>query len=186
MRTFIALDLDETIKQQLAALQARLQPRCPPLKWVDARQIHVTLKFLGEIADRQVAPIAKALDELCSQCQPVDIGVESLGAFNPTGVVKVLWVGLQESTGRLAQCHARCEELLAPLGFLPEGRKFSPHLTLARNHDVRNSREIRSVLDAEPPFHAGTQTITGVTFYQSTLTPKGPIYAALSRHSFKG
>lgn len=186
MRAFIALDLDDSIKQQLAALQARLKPSCPPLKWVDARQIHVTLKFLGEIADRQITPIAKALDELGRQCRTFDIRVESLGAFNPTGVVKVLWVGLQEPTGCLAQCHARCEELLAPLGFPPEGRKFSPHLTLARNNDPRGSEQIRSALAAEPPFSAGDQTITGLTFYQSTLTPRGPIYAALSRHSFHG
>ena len=186
MRTFIAIDLDEKIRQQLTALESRLKPRCPPMKWVDPRQIHITIKFLGEITDQQITPIARALDELAGQCEPLDIGVGTLGTFNPTGAVKVVWVGLQDATGRLAQYHARCEQLLEPLGFPPEGRKFSPHLTLARNNEVRNSGQIRSVLEAEPPLQVGMQAITGLTFYQSTLTPKGPIYAALSRHPFAG
>ena len=185
MRTFIAIDFDETVRKQITDLQARLKPRCGKLKWVDPRKMHLTIKFLGEIGDQQITPISGALDELARQCQPFDITVADLGTFNPTGPVKVLWIGIQDPTGRLAACHALCERLIEPLGFPTEKRRFSPHLTLARNRLPQNSREIRAALDAEPPVHVGTQTAGGVSFYQSTLTPEGPIYNALSRHPFQ-
>jgi 2'-5' RNA ligase len=184
MRTFIALDFDQAILDRLDDLQNRLQPRCPKMKWVDPSKMHLTLKFLGEINDPQIAPISHALDQLTGQCQPFDITVENLGTFKPAGPVSVVWVGIQDPTGRLAKCQSHCEESVEPLGFPAEKRRFSPHLTLARNKLPQNSRQIRSALDLEPPFQAGVQTVTGLTFYQSTLTPRGPLYNALSRHPF--
>lgn len=184
MRTFIAIDFDEQIKRQLSALQVKLKPRCGSLKWVDPRQMHLTLKFLGEIKESQVATIRQALDELAAQCRPINVVVEELGTFPPRGAVKVLWVGIKDAGGELAKCQARCEDLIEPLGFPRENRPFSPHLTLARTRDDSNSNQIRTALQQEPPFQAGSQTISGVTFYQSTLTPRGPIYDAMSRHQF--
>ncbi|MBN2561309.1 MAG: RNA 2',3'-cyclic phosphodiesterase [Phycisphaerae bacterium] len=182
MRTFIAIDLDRAIKKHLSDLQAQLGPRCPKLKWVDPNKMHLTIKFLGEVRDQQIAEISRALGRLAAECQPFDIAVEGLGTFNPTGPVKVVWIGIQDPSGRLAECQALCEDLIEPLGFPREGRRFSPHLTLARNKFTENSREIRAALDAQPPVRAGSQTVSGVMFYQSTLTPGGPIYSALSRH----
>jgi len=184
MRTFVAVDFTDAIKSQFGALQDRLKPRCPQLKWVSPQQMHLTLKFLGEIDEQQVADIRKALDVLAGQCRPMDITVEQIGTFRPAGPVNVIWVGLHDATGHLAQCHAACEKLLAPLGFPLEDRPFSPHLTLARNNSPANSPQIRTALAAEPPFCAGTQSVAGVTFYHSTLTPRGPIYEVLSSHAF--
>ncbi len=184
MRTFVAIEFDDEIKRRLGDLQTRLKTSCPKIKWVDPENMHLTIKFLGEIRNGQVAPIGKSLDRLAGECRAFDVTVEGLGAFGRHGPVKVVWVGLQDTAGHLAECHARCEELLDSLGFPPERRRFSPHLTLARNRYPEHSGLIRAVLDEEPPFKGGTQTVSGVTFYQSTLTPQGPIYTALSRHTF--
>ncbi len=184
MRTFIAVEFDRAVKKQLADLQARLKPRLGQLKWVDPYQIHLTLKFLGEIDDRRAPEIAQALGRLSEQCQPFDIKIEDVGTFPPSGGVKVVWVGIKDEAGLLSRCQAACEDLIEPLGFPRENRRFSPHLTLARTRDSANSAAIRSVLGAMPPFHAGVQAVEGVTFYQSTLTPRGPIYNALSKHPF--
>lgn len=187
MRTFVAIDFDEGIRRQLAALQTRLKPKCPKVKWVDPRQIHLTLKFLGEIAEGRVAAISEALGTLARECRPFEVKVEELGCFPPGGGgVDVLWVGLKDPSEQLAKCQAKCEGFIEPLGFPRERRPFSPHLTLARNRDRGNSVKIRSAFSAEPPVVIGRQTVTGVTFYQSTLTPQGPIYKALSKHAFGG
>jgi 2'-5' RNA ligase len=182
MRTFIALDFDKAVKDQLAALEARLKPRCPKLKWVEPAQIHLTLKFLGEITQQQAAPVTAALNNLAAQCRPFDIAIEDVGCFPPSGGVDVVWVGIKDATGRLAECQARCEDLIEPLGFPRERRRFAPHLTLARNRDRANGPQIRDALKQEGPLHVGRQTVGAITFYQSTLTPSGPIYKALSKH----
>jgi 2'-5' RNA ligase len=186
MRTFIAIEFDQAILRRLESLQNRLEPHCPKMKWADPSKIHLTLKFLGEINDSQMTAVSQALDQLAGQCQPFDIAVENLGTFKPAGPLSVVWVGIQDPSNRLAECQDRCEQLLEPLGFPPEKRRFSPHLTIARNRLPKNSRQIRAALDAEPPFQAGVQTVTSLTFYRSTLTSQGPIYNALGRHSFPG
>lgn len=184
MRTFIAINFDETVKRELADYQDRLRPDCGRVKWVNPKIMHLTLKFLGEISDRQIVPISSALDELAAQCRPIEITVEGSGTFPPSGSIKVVWVGICDAAGKLAECHKRCDDLLDPLGFPRERRGFSPHLTLARNKDPRNSRGIMSALKRARPMVACEQAVTGVTFYQSTLTREGPIYQVLSRHDF--
>jgi 2'-5' RNA ligase len=98
--------------------------------------------------------------------------------------VNVVWVGLNDTEKRLARLQARCEELISPLGFPPEGRGFTPHLTIARNKDPRRSNDIRSAvaLQGEPDF--GVQCVEEVVFYQSTPGPSGHVHQALSKHRF--
>lgn len=181
MRTFVAIDFDDVIKRRLNVLQERLRRRLPDLRWVDTDRMHLTLKFLGEIGEQQALSTSTALSELAVNLQPFDISVEELGTF---GTGKVLWVGVRDIDGHLAQCHAKCEELLFPLGFENENRPFRPHLTLARNRSPKHAAKIREAIERESKFTAGTQHVSSLTFYQSTLTKRGPIYAVLSRHRF--
>ncbi len=185
MRTFIAIELDDAVKRQLRNLQERLRPQCGNLKWVEPNLIHLTLKFLGEIADKQVASVSEAMGQLAQECRQFDIRIRNTGTFPPHGGVKVVWVGIEDPNDGLARCQERCEDLLASLGFPKERRRFSPHLTLARNRDLSGSGAVRVALDREPPFDAGIQTATSVNFFQSTLTPRGPIYNVLSKHELK-
>ncbi len=186
MRAFIAVDLIPPVRKQLAEAQARLKRRCPPLKWVEPANLHITIKFLGELDPRITPDVQAALAQAAAECRPFDIVVEGWGTFGASGPVKVLWVGLHDAGGGLAALARCCDDLLEPLGLPREQRAFSAHLTLARNNDFRGSGKIREALAAEPPFRAGTQQVDELTFYQSTLTPRGPIYQALSRHDFGG
>jgi len=184
MRTFIAIDLDDAVKRRLAELAERLRSRCPPLKWTDPDSVHITLKFLGDISERQIEPIGCALDDLARACEPFDIGLEHLGTFGQTAPVRVVWIGLRDDAGELSRCHARCEDLLEPLGIARENRPFRPHLTLARNRNPKHSRQIRQAVESAGETNLGVQTAGAITFYQSTLTPRGPIHRVLSRHAF--
>ena len=185
MRTFVAIELDDELKRPLAALQARLEPHCPNLRWVDPAKIHLTLKFIGEIADDRMVDISSALDELAAECRPFQIAIEQVGVFGQEGPVKVVWVGVSDDEhGALPRCHELCERLLEPLGIPPERRPFRPHLTLARNREVRQSQAIRRAVEPHAKLRIGVQEVESVTFYQSTLTGRGPVYLPLSRHVF--
>lgn len=186
MRTFVAIDLDDDVKRPLAALQARLKPHCPGLRWVDPAKIHLTLKFIGEIADDRILDIGAALDELAAQCRPFQIAIEQVGVFGQNGPVKVVWVGVSDDEhGALPRCHDLCERLLDPLGIPREHRPFRPHLTLARNRDLRQSETIRRAVELHAELRVGVQEVESVTFYQSILTSRGPVYQPLSRHVFQ-
>src|SRR5262245_8053551 len=117
MRSFIAIDFDETLKKDLAELQERLKKRCPKMTWVKADQFHLTIKFLGEITDQDIIPISKALDHLAAEATPFEVQIENIGVFPPHGRANVVWVGIADAGKKLATLQARCEELLAPLGF---------------------------------------------------------------------
>jgi len=182
MRTFVAVDLERGVRERVGALAGKLQIRCPKLSWVRPRNMHLTIKFLGEIEPAQVGPIQAALDQAASQCHAFDIGFSKLGAFPLRGPVKVLWLGVDDATGGLAKCWQCCEEALEGIGFAREDRAFSAHLTLARNKNPRLSDEVRKLLHRPPPLEAQTQRVTSMTFYQSTLASDGPIYEPISRH----
>ncbi|MFQ5423834.1 MAG: RNA 2',3'-cyclic phosphodiesterase [Phycisphaerae bacterium] len=186
MRTFIAIDFDADIQRCMARVQRKLEEQCPTqgLRWTDTDHVHLTLQFLGEIADQQVAATSQALDDLAGTAARFEMDVGDVGVFPPKGPVRVIWVGIHDAHGELARLHTRCQERLATLGFPPERRAFSPHLTLARNRNPRNSDRIRAALSTLAMLRAGTQTVDHVTFYQSTLTKQGPIHEALSRHRF--
>lgn len=185
MRSFIAIDFDDALNCDVADLQASLRSRCPKLTWIRPEQIHLTLKFLGKITDQDIFPIGSALDKCAAEMAPFEIQIEGVGVFPPSGRVNIVWVGITDAEKRLARLQARCEEMLAPLGFSPEGRGFTPHLTIARNKDPRQSGAIRTAvtLQGEPQF--GAQRIQELIFYQSTPGPGGHTHHALSRHPFK-
>ena len=185
MRTFVAIELDDEMQRPLAALQDRLKVDCPSLRWVDPAKIHLTLKFIGEVSDDRIVDISAALDELAAQCRPFQIAIEQVGVFGQNGPVKVVWVGISDDDGSLPRCHALCERLLEPLGIPSEHRPFHPHLTLARNREVRHSQTIRRAVDPHTELRIGVQEVESVTFYQSTRTSRGPVYQPLSRHVFR-
>lgn len=188
MRTFIAIDLDATVRRQIDRLQQKLRADCPTagLRWVDAERIHLTLRFLGEIADGQAADVAGAVENLAGQCRPFEIAIGRIGTFPADGPVRVVWIGVEDPNGDLARCHSMSEALLVRLGFPPEGRPFSAHLTLARNKNPKNSRRVREALALHGDCELGSLGVDHVTFYQSTLTPTGPTHAPLCTCRFRG
>ncbi len=183
MRTFIAIDIDDGIKKQIAEVQNRLRPQCGDLRWVNPKQIHLTLKFLGEINGATAAEVGNALTRAMQDCPAFDIEVGQLGVFDAVGPVRVVWMGIDDVDGGMTRCFNACEKALVPLGFPREHRAFHPHLTLARNKSSRNANQIRQAVSAHADVRAGVQFVSRVTLYQSTLTREGSIYQPLSHHA---
>ncbi len=188
MRTFIAVSLPDHTKEALAAIIRQLRSTGADVKWVDPASLHLTLKFLGEIAEEQLPALRDALERTARRHEPFTIQVRGIGAFPSVFAARIIWAGItdgKEETKRLAQ---DLEEELLPLGFAKEERPFSAHLTLGRSRSNLN----RSVLTAKlvsckDDAFAGADSVAvnAITLYRSTLTPRGALYEAIGQANLK-
>ena len=170
MRLFIAIDLPKKIKDELALISFGL----PQARWVKPEQIHLTLRFIGEVDGTLFQELKSALESVTGNSFPLRL--KGLGCFPPRRDPQVLWVGIEESV-ELLLLRKKVEGCLAKLGIPPEQRKFSPHITLARTKKTPLTKIARFLGD-HALFHLPEFTVSNFHLYSSTLTPKG----ALHRH----
>jgi 2'-5' RNA ligase len=184
VRSFIAIELPDELKQGLAQLQSRLKlDKQPWVKWVDPYSIHLTLKFLGSVAVDRISEITKAMEESAQGIPSFHLEVKDLGVFPNLRRVQVAWVGISGDVDKLGQLQQGIESNLAHIGFAPESRPFTPHLTLARLRD-------RAPLYERQRFGqliAGTQLeavyaieVGAINLMRSQLTREGAIYSRIS------
>jgi len=180
LRTFIAIDIPEPQKERIASLQDRLRRLGGRIGWTRPEGIHLTLKFLGDVEEERVPLVAEAVARAASSTAPFEIEIAGAGAFPNLRRPRVLWVGITEPTGRLKGLARAIEQELVPLGFPPEGRDFSPHLTLGR---VKDPRDVEPVVRAlqQANFAGGTFVAREVRVMKSDLKPTGAEYTALHR-----
>ena len=189
VRCFIAIELPEEVKAGLRDIQAQLKSGGQTsIKWVDPYSIHLTLKFLGGVDAAKIEPITVAMKEASRDIHPFSLKVEGLGAFPNLRRVQVVWVGVSGEVDRLADLQQRIEDNLAGLGFAPEKRRFTPHLTLARVRDRASSgeREGLGQLIAATKFGAARSfPVAAVSLMKSHLTREGAIYSRISTAELK-
>jgi 2'-5' RNA ligase len=182
IRSFIAIELPREIKPSLARLQNRLKAGGEKsIKWVDSESIHLTLKFLGNIAPDMAEKIIKALEEACRGLHPFALELGEPGVFPNERRVRVVWVGLKGEVEKLQQLQKRIDNVMAPLGFTAEARQFTPHLTLARVREQATADERQAlgqlVINAVP--EGGNLYIDAIHLMRSQLTREGPIYTRI-------
>jgi 2'-5' RNA ligase len=182
MRLFVAVDLPAAVHgwttAAAAMLRARLAASTSRIAWVTPDRLHLTLVFLGEVADtvgeHAVARFAPALD---APSFPVRLG--GAGVFPATGRPRVLWLGLEEGQGGLAAAQRAVLVRLDGVAFRREDRPFAPHLTLARFKDGGTGSDRRAIASA-PVGTSARALVDHVTLYRSRLGPRGPDYVALA------
>jgi 2'-5' RNA ligase len=175
IRAFIAVTLDSKVIDQIAAASHQLRPEITGVRWVTPANFHLTLKFLGSIDDAAIEPIGATLCEQLRLFPRFTINAKGLGVFPGPKRPRVLWVGL---TGdRLVSLASRVESALRPLGFTPEGRKFTPHLTIGRWRDAdRAPKSLGRQLENWQARDFGTSNVESVKLIQSMLKPEGASY----------
>lgn len=190
MRLFVAVELDPAVRAAVAAagqvLRADL-PRDLKLRWIPEEHIHITLWFLGEVAEPQVAPVAEALS-VPFERPPFSITVGGLGAFPPSGPPRVLWIGVGAGAPGLAALHDDLAARLEPIGFQRERRAYSAHSTIARVKDPgrRDSQRVLRRALARLPATAGVSPVREVTLFRSRLSPNGARYEPVLRVPLNG
>lgn len=184
VRSFIAIELPEEIRQALSTLQSRMKtPDQTWVKWVDPSGIHLTLKFLGNVAVSRLDEIIRAMREASEGIPPFHLKVRGLGVFPSPGRVQVAWVGLEGEIDRLNQLQQRIEANLAQLGFARESRAFTPHLTLARVRDRATGEERQAFgqVITSDSFEAGHGfDVSAVCLIKSQLTREGAVYTKIA------
>lgn len=169
IRLFIALDLPEIIKYQIQGLGGSL----PKAKIVSQEQLHLTLKFIGEVESSQVLDIEETLEGI--ELSEFQIRLKGVGVFPPRGSARVLWVGVEED-GALTRLRNKIESDLARIGLPRSKQKFKPHITVARIQKSPTAR-IQQVIAANSLLETPRFLVEGFSLYSSQLTPKGAIHS---------
>lgn len=179
MRTFIAIDLPLEIHNELARCQATHRGLCPDARWTRPEGIHLTLKFLGEIADAQVNKVTQALATL-EPFATFPVEIKGFGFFPDARRPRVFWAGVVAPLD-LAGLAARVEDALQKLGFPRESRDYAPHLTLARFREPRPQPALREAVEKQPAITLGRFDVTEFFLYESKLNPQGAEYRKVAR-----
>ena len=189
VRCFIAVELSDEIKAGLFQLQAQLKSGNQPwVKWVDPYSTHLTLKFLGSVAVDRMDEITGAIEGAVQGASPFPLEVKGLGVFPNLRRVQVAWVGVSGEVDKLPHLQQRIESNLARLGFAPELRPFTPHLTLARLRDRASpdERQRFGQLIADTKFEAAYSfQVDAISLMRSQLTREGAIYSQISSVKLK-
>ncbi len=188
MRVFIAVDIDEKIRKALGDLQQKLQSKVDikkgDVKWVNPENIHLTLKFLGEIKDEKVVEVCNIVKEVAGRHKRFELDIQTVGHFGGRSA-RVLWVGAGQDCENLLQLQNSLEQQLALAGWPKETRKFSGHLTLCRVRNSKAGLKLAQMTENYKDFKLGTILGDSVSVYQSQLTPKGPIYTLLGNYKLQ-
>ncbi|MBI3243344.1 MAG: RNA 2',3'-cyclic phosphodiesterase [Chloroflexi bacterium] len=185
LRAFIAIEFSPTLRGRLKNVIASLSQATPPdaVSWVKADNIHLTLKFLGNIPQTRIASISAALKEAVAPFDPFSFSVSGIGCFPNFKRPRVLWAGIDPAGAKtLIELQARIENQVSPLGYPPEDRAFSPHVTLGRvRREARPEAAAKAgeAVRAQWQVELGTQRVNAVTLMKSELRPGGPVYTQL-------
>ncbi len=188
MRLFVALDLEEAIRERIALYLLGIQNFAPETRWVSPESLHVTLKFIGEKSDEDISRIQDALGAI--QAAPISVAFRGYGFFPTVRAARVFWLGIEADAG-LAKLAADVDTVLATLAIPREEHAFTPHLTLARSgsgaprlgrEQKSNARfqRLQEKLSTMPLADFGTMTAHQFFLYQSKLSPSGSRYAKLA------
>lgn len=182
LRTFIAIDLGKTIRDRCLALQDTLARGGAELKWVEEENIHLTLLFLGEVEDRALPALCKAVADCCAQHGPFTLCVESVGCFPNPRRPRIVWVGVGGGSEEVCALHDALEPPLMNLGcYRREDRPYTPHITVGRIKGDRAPGALATALARQAQWRGGETAVREVCVFSSELTPQGPIYTVLSR-----
>ena len=184
MRLFVAVELDDSVRSAAGEVARQLQKGIGDTlkpKWVSPQNMHLTVRFIGQVIDERVPSVLAALEPPLSIAS-FDVAVGACGVFPPQGRARVLWIGLNEGLASLRAMHEAFNRRLLPVGFEPEARPFSAHLTLARIKDApgASSAAIREAIRHIRPAPARSHVTEAVVF-DSRTSPQGSTYTPLLR-----
>ena len=186
-RTFIGVDIGDAIRASAATLQKELAKTGAEVKWVTPESMHVTLLFLGEVDDRELHAVCKAVREAAAGEPPFPLRVSGLGAFPTPRRPKILWAGITDGAEQLQRLNLALEERMLELGcYRKEERGYTPHLTLGRVKGDRDAFAVAPELAKRRDWDGGRTTVDEVRVFASVLEKAGPVHTVLGRGELTG
>jgi RNA 2',3'-cyclic 3'-phosphodiesterase len=179
IRTFIAVEISEEVRASLSRLQTDLQKLHAEAKWVRCGDMHLTLAFLGEIAEDIVDVIAGAMDEVAKNAVPFSYEIAGLGFFGPPRAPRVIWAGAKGNIQPLVSVQSALAVSLKELGFVLEDRPFAPHLTLARLKFPKHVERLVAEIQRRKDETFGSVQVDRIVLIKSQLGSKDERYVLL-------
>ena len=187
MRAFIAADIPSAVKDEIGKLQQQLRREVSSLvKWVKVANIHITLRFLGEVPEEKIELLRQVLPKGGRGIVPFTISVRGMGIFPELSRPRVIWVGMESVGKKMEQLYSQIETVVRDLGFPPETRAFSPHLTVGRVKQLRDRAEWVRAIGKREDILLGETEVDCFYLFQSILKPQGPEYRKLERFDLPG
>ena len=179
IRSFVAVECnDGSLHSRFEEAQGRLKATGASIKLVEVENIHITLKFLGDIQDHQVDEVSRVISDITFE--PFEFTVEGVGVFPNLKRPKTIWAGISSGVGELANLFNVVNGGLAKLGFEKDRRRFHPHLTIARVRGGQNRDSLVDALLGLEEMEFGKVRVDRIYLKKSVLTPRGPIYSTLA------
>jgi len=181
LRTFIAVSLSSSVLAGIDKLMRTLRPHFgDEVRWVESKNLHITLKFLGDVPLNDLPQLIRAVTQSTEQTYSFDLTFQGLGTFPSRESPKTLWIGCREGSEELSQLADMMNEALLPLGFPKESRRFSPHLTIGRVKKQPHEVSLMPIFDEHQNRLFGACSVNEVQIFSSELTRRGPIYDELA------
>jgi 2'-5' RNA ligase len=182
-RTFCAIELSSRIRSRIQQQIDNLRAAIPKhhASWARVENLHLTIKFFGEVEQSKIARIASAAARAIDNLSRFETSISGTGAFPKTSQPRVLWIGIEDQTGKLRELHEEFEKECATEGFSKEERGFRPHLTIARIRKPEGARALAE-LNQKLGFESMSLEVNELVVFRSELSSKGSKYTALSRH----
>lgn len=180
IRAFIAIDIPHSLKEKISVIQDRFRSLKGYIGLVRPSNIHLTLKFLGNISEKQISDIKGSLSESAKGILSFTLNVTEVGVFPNIRYPRVLWLGLEDVSGRLTLLHKNIEDNMFKLGFQPEGRRFTSHLTLGRIKSLKGKNQLIKLIQSERNIRIDEViTVEKVNLMKSQLKPTGAVYSVI-------
>lgn len=182
-RVFCAIDLATRARARLIRQISRLREAVPhaQARWSREENLHLTLKFLGDVQTARLGSLSNATARAVADFSPFQVTLQETGVFPKQGPPRVLWIGVRDESGKLAELHTRLEEACAKEGFAKEERPFHPHLTIARLRKPQGAR-ILAPAHKELPFEPAEVELAELLVIRSAPSAAGSRYTVISRH----
>jgi 2'-5' RNA ligase len=184
IRCFIAVPLEQVLKDGIAVTVADLRKSDADVKWVRTENLHITLRFLGDTDEGFLPALQEGLSTIASMHGPLAVSLQGLGLFPGKGAPRVVWIDIS-NYGELAGLQHDIEETLFTLGVKKEDRPFSPHLTIGRVRSPKNAKALFGALQTFGDRDFGTLHIRSFSLMKSELRPTGPVYTTLKEFDLK-
>lgn len=174
IRAFLAIDIDDDLKPKINKIIRELKGIDTRIKYVELINMHLTLKFFGEIDTEGLELLEDTIQNVVSDFKPFNIKIKGTGSFPNKNHIKVIWVGIEEDE-LIKDLHDKLDKEFTRLGF-DKDKKFSTHLTIGRMKSAKNKNQVKGVLEEFNDFDIGEMNVDKITLKKSTLTPSGPVY----------
>jgi len=181
IRTFVAISIARDIRSRISDVQEQAKKLAPDVKWVKPELFHITLKFLGNVREDELARVFVAIDEAAAGHSPFDLSFSGMGSFGS----RVVWVGTAQGRDELRALAKSVEDSLARVGFPREEKAFKAHLTIGRVRENRRlPSEFSSGIEKIDASDLGSQRVESIVVMQSDLQRDGPVYSPMSKSKF--